>query len=269
MIEFEKAKVHELKGKGKKGAMIWRIHVVGQVTEAVAKALGDDVRNTLYNSKGIIRPSFGKMDLNHVFSDARFHLSVAGVKNAELLLDGVMAHRFRVAMRGDGDKKPKTLLCGFEVEYVNKPTGSSSIDLWTFGNSYCGAVGTLKLKYPEQQPMFTEKKEKEPEIVPGVHKYNVGKFLAEIRVVESKGGWTSTRKAAAGDKKLPQKPGVESPSESEALALAAYDVRKFADKIAGATRGKAKDEAAALSNWASGFIATPVPETVPIARHTS
>ncbi len=267
MIEFEKAKVAENKQVGKKGVTIHKIKVVAQVTEASAKALGDDVRNTLYNSKGIIRPSFGQMDLTHAFADASFHLSVTGVKGAELRLDAVLAHRFRVAMRGDGDKKPKRLICAFEVEYINRATGASSIDLWTFVNSYINAIGTCRLKYPEQQPMFTDKKE---EVVPGTHVYEAGKFSATIKIAESQGGWTSTRKAAAGDKKLPQKPGVESASESEALALAAYDVRKFADKIAGATRGKAKDEAAALSNWASGFIATPVPaETVPITRHTS
>ncbi len=283
MIEFQRAKVFELKGRGKKGAMVWKIQVVGQVTETIARALGDDVRNTLYNSKGVIRPSFGKMELNHVFSDSRFHLSVAGVKNAELLLDGVTAHKFRVAMRGDGDKKPKTLLCGFEIEYINKPTGTSSIDLWNFANSFSGAEGALKLKYPEQQPMFTEgKKEKEPEIVPGGHKFAVGAVLAEIRVVESKGGWTATRKATIGDAKLPQKAdGVESASEAEALALVAYQVRTFAEKRIGGMRGKSKLKAAAeeLVKWAAGFTtgakdlatagAKDAAKTVPITRHTS
>src|SRR5665213_2536489 len=149
MIEFERARIVESKATGKKGVTIHRVHVVAQVNEAAAKALGDDVRNTLYNSKGVIRPSFGKMDLTHVFADASFHLSVNGIKGAEIQLEGVMAHRFRVAMRGGGEKKPKTLLCAFEVEYINRSTGSSSLELWEFLNKYLGGIGAVRLKYPE------------------------------------------------------------------------------------------------------------------------
>lgn len=269
MIEFERAKIIEDKLKGKKGVAVHYLHVVAQVNESAARALGDDVRNTLYNSKGIIRPSFGKMDLTHAFADASFHLSVTGVKGAELRLDGVLAHRFRVAMRGGSEKKPKTLLCAFEVEYINRSTGASSIELWNFANSYVGAVGSCRLKYPEQEAMFTERPD--PPIETGVHKYAVGAVTAEIRVVESKGGWTSTRKASSGDSKLPQKPGVESPSEAEALALAAYDVRTFADKRVAATRGKTKDAAAELAKWAGGFAepSASLAKTVAISKHTS
>lgn len=285
MIQFDKAKLHELKGRGKKGAMLWKLHIVAEVNEAVAKALGDDLRNTLYKTNGVIRPSFGKTDLLHVFSDTRFHLVVTGVKNAELLLDGVMAHKFSVASRGDGDKKVKRLLCGFEVEYIDKQNGTSSIDLWNFARSYSGAVGSLKLKYPEQQPMFPEGKEKPaPPITAGLHRYDNkgkgGKVTAEIQVAEVKAGWAATRKARVGSRTLPQKAPYVSASESEAIALAAYDVRTFADKLAGAKGlGVAKKEVEALSTWAQSFAsgatdlakagAKEAAKTVPITRHTS
>ncbi len=285
MIKFEKAKLVKNEQAGKKGLAIHTIGFVAQVTEESAKALGDDVRNTLYNSKGVIRPSFSQMDTTHAFGGATVHLSIAGVKGAELRLADVLVHRFRIAKRGDGEKKPKTLVCGFKVEYVNKQTGTSSIDLWNFVNSFIGGQGALKLTYPEQQAMFTEgKKEKEPEIVPGLHKFTEPGVTAEIRVLESKGGWTSTRKANAGARRLPQKPGVERPSEAEALAMAAYDVRAFADKAAGGTRGKVKEAIQALSKWAGSFAEPSAdiakaaaatagkeekPKTVPITRHTN
>lgn len=212
MIEFDKAKVTAALATGKKGVALWRIKVVALVTEASAKALGDDVRNTLYTSKGVIRPSFGKMDLTHVFSDASFHLSVAGMKEGELQLSGVAASRFQVTKQGDGEKKPRKLVCVFQIEYINRATGASSIDLWNFVNLYLNGEGKCRLKYPEQQPMFSEKKEKEPEIVPGVHKYagqgKVGVYTAEIRAVEHKDGWAATRKARAGGKTLQQKAAI-------------------------------------------------------------
>ncbi len=256
MIEFEKAKIVEDKLKGKKGVAVHHIHVVAQVNESAAKALGDGVRNTLYNSKGIIRPSFGKMDLTHAFADASFHLSVTGVKGAELRLDGVLAHRFRVAMRGGSEKKPKTLLCAFEVEYVNRSTGASSIELWNFANSYVGAIGNCRLKYPEQEAMFTQAPE-----APQMRTFKEGGYTAMIAVSEVPEGYAVIRKAAsARGSKLPQKPPDVSPSEQEALAIGAYDIRTWADKIVASAKSKPeKKHAGKLSEWASQFAQVHIP----------
>lgn len=289
MIRFDKAKLVKNAQSGKKGLALHKIQFIAQVTEESAKALGDDIRNTLYNSKGIIRPSFSQMDTRHVFAGASIHLSITGVKDAELRLADVLVHRFRIAMRGDGEKKAKTLVCGFEVEYINRATGTSSIDLWNFVNRFIGGQGALKLTYPEQQSMFTEGKEKPaPPITPGLHRYdNKGKgakVTAEIQVTEVKDGWGAIRKARVGGRQLQQKAPNVSPSEAEAIALAAYDVRQFADKCAAVSKGVAKKEAEALSSWAQSFAgnaadlakagpkaaADPaLPKTVTITRRTS
>lgn len=264
MIEFEKAKIVRNEQTG--GAqLINRLRVVAVVNEKIATALG--VRWTLFDKNGVIRHGPTSIELDNIYEDAGFHLQI-GAK-AELSLEGVTAGKFKLFTQGDGKKKPKRMMVAFVLRHAGSAKGTSGLMLQEFLMSYITAEGKCRLKYAEQGELLGEKT---TEIAPQMRTFKEGGYTAMIAVSEVPEGYAVIRKAASTrGSKLPQKPPDVSPSEQEALAIGAYDIRVWADKIVASAKSKAEQKhAAKLSEWAAGFAQVPLPPApVTITKHAN